>query len=306
MKFRSSGKLLITGEYLVLKGAKALALPTRFGQEMEVSYQETKESPTLIWDAFDSNNKIWFQTSFELPSLKLISTTDEEKSQSLYSLLSLCFRNNPELYKENSNIQIKTYLEFPNDWGLGSSSTLISNLSKWSKVDAFKLLKSISKGSGFDVAVALENKAIIYQILDNKPTWKPVNFNPNFLDKIYFIHLNQKQKSEKQIELFEQNSNNLDFKINKINDLTLSLINDTQISEFEIFLDNHENIISDQINSIKIQDDLFPDYQKGVVKSLGAWGGDFVLVTIKNENDLNYFREKGYDTILSYDEMILT
>jgi len=30
--FYSNGKLLITGEYLVLDGAKALALPTKYGQ----------------------------------------------------------------------------------------------------------------------------------------------------------------------------------------------------------------------------------------------------------------------------------
>ena len=30
--FYSNGKLLITGEYVVLDGAKALALPTKFGQ----------------------------------------------------------------------------------------------------------------------------------------------------------------------------------------------------------------------------------------------------------------------------------
>ena len=31
-KYYSNGKLLITGEYVVLDGAKALALPTKFGQ----------------------------------------------------------------------------------------------------------------------------------------------------------------------------------------------------------------------------------------------------------------------------------
>ena len=34
--FYSNGKLLLTAEYLVLDGAKALALPTKFGQDLEV------------------------------------------------------------------------------------------------------------------------------------------------------------------------------------------------------------------------------------------------------------------------------
>jgi len=32
----SNGKLLLTGEYLVLEGATALAVPTKFGQDLKV------------------------------------------------------------------------------------------------------------------------------------------------------------------------------------------------------------------------------------------------------------------------------
>jgi hypothetical protein len=34
--FYSNGKLLITGEYLILDGAKGLALPTKMGQNLSV------------------------------------------------------------------------------------------------------------------------------------------------------------------------------------------------------------------------------------------------------------------------------
>ena len=33
MDYYSCGKLLITAEYLVLKGAKGLAMPTKYGQK---------------------------------------------------------------------------------------------------------------------------------------------------------------------------------------------------------------------------------------------------------------------------------
>lgn len=36
ISFKSNGKLLLTGEYLVLDGAVALALPTKMGQIMTV------------------------------------------------------------------------------------------------------------------------------------------------------------------------------------------------------------------------------------------------------------------------------
>ena len=38
--FYSNGKLLITGEYLVLDGAKAFALPTKFGQKLTIEETE--------------------------------------------------------------------------------------------------------------------------------------------------------------------------------------------------------------------------------------------------------------------------
>ena len=34
--FRSHGKLLLTGEYVVLDGALSLAIPTVFGQDLKV------------------------------------------------------------------------------------------------------------------------------------------------------------------------------------------------------------------------------------------------------------------------------
>ncbi len=34
--FRSNGKLLLTAEYLVLDGARAIALPTKLGQSLTV------------------------------------------------------------------------------------------------------------------------------------------------------------------------------------------------------------------------------------------------------------------------------
>ncbi len=47
--FYSNGKLLLTGEYLVLDGAKALALPTKMGQNLQVV---THDKPTISWKSF--------------------------------------------------------------------------------------------------------------------------------------------------------------------------------------------------------------------------------------------------------------
>ena len=54
-KFYSNGKLLLTGEYMVLDGAIALAIPTKFGQSLTV---EKLEEPKINWKSIDKNGKV--------------------------------------------------------------------------------------------------------------------------------------------------------------------------------------------------------------------------------------------------------
>ena len=68
-------------------------------------------------------------------------------------------------------------------------------------------------------------------------------------------------------------------------------------------MEKHEVIMSDVLEIQTIKEKLFPDF-KGVIKSLGAWGGDFVMA-ISKDNPTAYFKEKGYSVVLSYEEMIL-
>lgn len=57
-EFYSNGKLLITGEYLVLDGAKAFALPTKFGQNIVI---ENTENKIIHWKSIDADGTIWFE-----------------------------------------------------------------------------------------------------------------------------------------------------------------------------------------------------------------------------------------------------
>jgi len=50
--FYSNGKLLLTGEYVVLDGALSLAIPTQFGQSLTV---KEINAPKLIWKSLDKN-----------------------------------------------------------------------------------------------------------------------------------------------------------------------------------------------------------------------------------------------------------
>ena len=71
--FHSNGKLLISGEYLVLDGALSLALPCRFGQSLNFTEDS---NGTLEWISKDMNDTIWFNAYFEAKTLKVLKTSN--------------------------------------------------------------------------------------------------------------------------------------------------------------------------------------------------------------------------------------
>ena len=66
----------------------------------------------------------------------------------------------------------------------------------------------------------------------------------------------------------------------------------------------HEDIVSRLISKEKIKDKLFNDFD-GEIKSLGAWGGDFILASSLDKNPTNYFKSKGFKIVLNYNELAL-
>ena len=67
----------------------------------------------------------------------------------------------------------------------------------------------------------------------------------------------------------------------------------------------HEQILSQILGLLPVKQGIFQDYHGGV-KSLGAWGGDFVMVTMHQEwpRVTAYFSAKGMETIIPYHEMV--
>lgn len=308
MKFYSNGKLLLTGEYLVLEGAKALALPTKYGQNLSVA---PLEESTLVWASFTDKGQCWFEAAFDVPSLRLVAATFQSETEgsseliaeTLQGLLLAAQELNPSFLNTKQGCLVKTQLTFPRDWGLGSSSTLIANIAAWAKVDAYTLLWNAFSGSGYDIACAQHNSPLMYQLVDNKPALHSVRFEPSFAKHLYFVHLNQKQNSRAGIQRFEAKKGNIKKEIQQISMLTEQLIAATSLSDFEILLLQHETIVSNIVDLPKVQDQLFSDYI-GTVKSLGAWGGDFVLAT-GDDDAPSYFSSKGYTTVIPFADMVL-
>ena len=296
--FYSNGKLLISGEYAVLDGAHSLALPTKFGQSLEVSVLDV---PVLIWESFSCDNEIWFQAEVQLPNLHELSL--DPKLATLQKILIAAQVLNPDFLTDGKGAFVQTFLTFPNEWGLGTSSTLINNIANWANVDAFVLLKNSFGGSGYDIACAQKNTPIVYKIQESEPVVEPVLFNSEFLDNIYFVYLNQKQDSKEGIQLYRNTEGDKTAFSSKITLLTEKIIAADSLIEFESLLKEHERITGAFLNIVPLQQQLFQDFP-GAIKSLGAWGGDFILVTGTQETP-DYFIERGFETVIAYRDMIL-
>ena len=300
--FYSHGKLLITGEYVVLDGAKAFALPTKFGQNLIV---EEATDEHIHWTSYDSDGTIWFEDTIPFSSITKKERFDDSASikNTLIEILHEAYLINGDFISKGKGYKIKTELTFPKFWGLGTSSTLISNIGQWLEVDAFELLKRSFGGSGYDIACAQNNTGILYQLVDEKPVVEIVDFNPSFTDKIFFVYLNKKQNSKVAIASYYNKIGDVHKTIPAINKITKRIVEASHLKDFALALEEHEIALSNILELPTVKEALFPDFE-GVIKSLGAWGGDFVM-SVSKENPTAYFKEKGFEVVVPYSEMIL-
>ena len=307
-QFYSNGKLLLTGEYFVLDGVKSLAIPTKYGQSLTVNSLHEKQ---LVWAAFTQEGDCWLEVVFDLPKIRLVSasfnTNEEGNSDTLAENLAKILwetkKLNPDFINVNEGLLVKTQLNFNRNWGLGTSSTLINNIANWAKVNPYKLLEATFGGSGYDIACAQHNSPILYTKTTSQPIVEEINFNPNFKEQLYFVYLNKKQNSREGIQRFKALKGKLTFEQKQISSLTEAISKADNLLDFEKLLFEHEKLVSKTIQLKPVQELLFSDYF-GQTKSLGAWGGDFILAT-GNSNTPLYFKQKGFETVIPYKDLIL-
>jgi mevalonate kinase len=294
MNYYASGKLLIFGEYLVLKGAKCLAIPLRYGQKLSV---EKSNQDNILWES-SVNKKTWFSVSFS-KNLKVLNMEDVPTSQLLSHLLRFIHSNKPHLF--SNGLIFRVDANFPLEWGLGSSATLISLLAQWSEIDPYELLENSLSGSGYDVACATEDKPIVYQ-MKNRFT-NQVELATEITDKILFVYSGKKQNTSIEILRFQDLEINSE-SIEIMNRIVEKAVSATHIEVLESLMTDSEELLSGILNLPTIQESKFSDYPYKV-KSLGAWGGDFFMATFRDEKVArDYFLKNGYTTQFNYREFI--
>jgi mevalonate kinase len=291
--FFAHGKLLLAGEYTVLKGGSALAIPTRYGQSLLLSENKKEE---LSWQSLNHLDEVWFEAKFDL-KLNLISTNSVDKAAYLKKLLSVAF----DLSQSQPTAQmLVSKLDFPNNWGLGSSSTLVHLIGQWQKVDPMELFFKTSTGSGYDVACAGQKKPLLYRIHNrSEAQWESVEL-PKVFNEVCFIHLNKKQQSKPEVERFLKKKTS-ESEIDRVSQISKELLIIDSPSGLQRLMESHESILSQLLGHTPVKEQLFSDYN-GSVKSLGAWGGDFIMAL--GENTEAYFRSKSYQTIIPFKDMI--
>jgi mevalonate kinase len=301
-KFHANGKLLITGEYLVLKGATALAVPLNKGQTLSVgSSNETGFS----WRA-ETPNGLWFEIKFD-EKLTILETSDYKKAEKLQLILRKALQQKPSVQEKLTHSSVITRLEFDPSWGWGSSSTLLHLLKQWLEIDPYQLMDETFGGSGYDIACAGADQPIFYRRAKGEsPKITPAPFDPPFIHQMGIVYLNKKQSSSTQVKSFLKAASNNENLVEEISALSNEFATVQDVDTFMRLMHQHEKIIATATGLNPVQELLFPEY-KGTIKSLGAWGGDFVLFLSEKNFATNkkWFESKGYPLVMPFDEVVM-
>ncbi|MEJ5051279.1 GYDIA family GHMP kinase [Chryseobacterium culicis] len=294
----SPGKLMLTSEYFAIDGALVLAVPTKLGQEF--FFEETDDKKSLIiWEAYHQNT-LWLKAVIDYKTWQILETNIPSSAEFITKTLQNVQQLSNSKFKTDLTYHLKTNLQFPADYGLGSSSTLMNNLSEWAEIDPFHLNSISLGGSGYDIAVAKEKAAVLFQ---SKPEikYEKVNFNPSFKNELIFIHLNQKQDSREGINFYMSKKKSPEL-VSEFSDLTKKILLCNELENFSELMMIHEHKIANFLEISTVKEKLFSDCPS-FVKSLGAWGGDFVM-SAKFGDYKNYFWEKGFPSVFEWENII--
>jgi mevalonate kinase len=271
IQFRSSGKLLLSGEYWVLHGAEALAIATEKGQTLRYEDADCE----LHWVAKDSEDRVW---------MDCVASQDPHLSRILSAVLKL---------KGNlpSRGRVTTQLEFNRNWGWGSSSSLIDLIAQWTGLDPMELHFETSEGSGFDVACARAGGAIAYQKTGPRSAvWNNIASAHWPHEHFGLVYLGGKQDSQREVAKIRREP--LASELDAISALSRHLASSKDVDAWSQAIDELEDRTASWLGMERVQN-RFPGV-RATIKSLGAWGGDFALTVAQDPEDLAYFSLNGH------------
>jgi mevalonate kinase len=295
---KAHGKFLLTGEYLVLKGAEALALPLSLGQRM---LAVPHEGNVIYWEGFAPEGK-WFETALHADTLKVLTGIDSGQSERLAEVMREIRKQNPEFWRQGGR-WVRTDLEFDPAFGMGSSSTFLSLLCDAAGVDPFPVLQATFGGSGYDLACAFAHGPLLYTLEKNEPSTRTVTLSPAITRHLLFVYSGNKMISSGEVKKFGSIPVP-DALIQRVTEITRAAAASENLQEFADLMREHEQLLGEMLTLPTLQT-RFPDLE-GTVKSMGAWGGDFFLAVAEDtEKAAEYFRGKGFRPVYSYRDIAI-
>ncbi|HRP17034.1 MAG TPA: hypothetical protein PL128_03475, partial [Ginsengibacter sp.] len=249
LKFFASGKLLLFGEYLVLRGAQSMALPLSSGQELQIT---TNPSGGIQWEAFEFGNQ-WLTIHFS-NDLRILHTNDPEKARTALKFLEIISANSTITIRD---LHLRFDLDFHRHYGFGTSATLTSLLSRWSGVDPYYLMQQTFGGSGYDIAAATATMPFIYS-QENKIE-KEFHLADAITSHLLFVYLGKKQISAGEVAAFKKKVTTKD-QLHEMNRIVEAASQCTSIIEWEKLMMQSEALMSSILHFSTVKAQLFPDY----------------------------------------------
>ncbi|MDK2909818.1 MAG: hypothetical protein PWR20_1385 [Bacteroidales bacterium] len=294
------GKIMLSGEYFVLWGATAFALPSRFRQYFEV-FHLPKGHTHHRWDTLLGDELI-FSCEIDKNTLECRNIKGSASSATyITDLIKAAYSFNASAFSQTCHF--KTRLTFQPEWGLGSSSSLIVNVARYVEADAFALHRLVSQGSGYDVACALYEKPLLFKN-PAKPEIYFSELNYDFTQHLFFLPLKIKQDSQAAVKDILSRQPPLDA-LKRASEISVAMAHSENLKEFETLLKEYMHLVKENLGLSNGLEEKFRDF-RSTLKPLGAWGGDLALV-VSQENEAyirGYFAEKGFDTLLPWSEVI--
>jgi mevalonate kinase len=295
--FRANGKFLLSAEYVVMDGAWALALPLKWGQTLHI---EPYQGDFCLIESREANQQVWFKATFHPGTGLVMESNSEAVALKLEQLLAAI----PAEIKRQGLKSKKLIFQadFNRNWGLGSSSTLVSLLGQYLEQNPYSLLRQSFGGSGYDIACATALQPILYRLdSPDSPSVQPFSLQPDLLQHMHFFYLGRKAQSAQAIghyrtlPILERQR-----AAAEISELSLHMQSNQTLSEWTLALKQHNKILQKLLQQ--------PDPcmaipgAPGASKPMGAWGGDFMLGLGPAEQWQNFAREMGLQPCWSAQE----
>jgi hypothetical protein len=146
----------------------------------------------------------------------------------------------------------------------------------------------------------------MFTLLNGKRLVEKMNFHPPFSASLFFVYLGRKQNTSIEVKRYMEKFPPAGIIVERISELSRLMVKCKTLAAFNELIEEHEKLVSEHLSMQRTGEKQFNDFF-GKVKSLGAWGGDFVMMTCDRDPGYlqRYLLKKGISSFFSFDELVL-